>query len=198
MFNNYKEFKKYLATLTEKKSLLLHSCCAPCSTHTILFLKEYFDLTIFFDNSNIHPYEEYEKRYKEQLKLANDLNITVVEGKYLVDTYFSTIKGYEDAGEFSERCFKCYELRLLNTAKYAKEHDFDFFTTTLSISPYKNSEKINEIGYRLANEFGIKFLYSNFKKDMGYQNSIKLSKQYDLYRQDYCGCVYSKKEREKL
>ncbi|MFI3329222.1 MAG: epoxyqueuosine reductase QueH [bacterium] len=193
MITNYKDFKKYLLTLENKPSLLLHSCCAPCSSHTLIFLKEYFEITIFFDNSNIHPEEEYSKRLQEQIKLCNILGISIIHSKYRPQEYFDNIKGLEHLGEFSERCFKCYEFRMINSFNYALENNFDYFTTTLSISPYKNSDKINEIGYKLEND-KTKFLYSNFKKDMGYQNSIKLSKEFDLYRQHYCGCIYSKKE----
>lgn len=196
MINNYKDFKKYLTTLETKPKLLLHSCCAPCSTHTIIFLKQYFEITIYFDNSNIHPEEEYNKRLQEQIKLCNILGISVIHSKYNAKEYFDNIKGLEHLGEFSERCFKCYEYRMINSYHYASENGFDFFTTTLSISPYKNSDKINEIGYRLQTD-SVKFLYSNFKKDMGYQNSIKFSREFDLYRQDYCGCVFSKREMEK-
>ncbi len=196
MINNYKDFKKFLENLDRKPTLLLHSCCAPCSSHTIIFLNNYFDLTIFFDNSNIHPEEEYIKRLNEQKKLCKILNINIIDTTYDTNQYFNCIKGLENLGEFSERCFKCYEYRMINTLNHAIKNNFEYFTTTLSISPYKNSDKINEIGYKIQTD-NTKFLYSNFKKDMGYQNSIKLSKEYNLYRQEYCGCIFSKRELEK-
>ncbi len=195
MINNYKEFKKFITMLEYKPTLLLHSCCAPCSSHTIIFLNQYFDITVFYDNNNIYPEEEFNKRLEEQIKLCKTLNIKIISTQYNSKEYYNAIKGFEHLGEFSERCFKCYEFRMKNLFNYAN-NKYEYFSTTLSISPYKNSEKINEIGYKLENE-NTKFLYSNFKKDMGYQNSIKLSKEYNLYRQDYCGCIFSKNERDK-
>ncbi|MBQ9124753.1 MAG: epoxyqueuosine reductase QueH [Acholeplasmatales bacterium] len=196
MLNNYNDFLKYIKSFNTKPSLLIHACCAPCSSHVLLLLKEYFNITIFYSNDNIYPYEEYSLRLKEVIEFADKIdNIKVIYDKYESDDFYNSIIGLEHLGEKSERCYKCYKLRLEKTAKKAVELNYDYFTTTLSISPYKNSDWINEIGYELENEYQIKFLYSNFKKENGYKNSIELSKQYNLYRQDYCGCVFSQKER---
>ena len=196
MLNNYNDFLKYIKSFNTKPSLLIHACCAPCSSHVLLLLKEYFNITIFYSNDNIYPYEEYSLRLKEVIEFADKIdNIKVIYDKYESDDFYNSIIGLEHLGEKSERCYKCYKLRLEKTAKKAVELNYDYFTTTLSISPYKNSDWINEIGYELENEYQIKFLYSNFKKENGYKNSIELSKQYNLYRKDYCGCVFSQKER---
>ncbi len=197
MINNYKDLLKFLNNLDSKKSLLLHSCCAPCSSHTLLFLKKYFNITIYYSNDNIYPYEEYRKRLNEQIDFCKkiDENISVIYDDYNADDYYEKVKNLENLGERSIRCYKCYELRLEKTCKKAKELGFDFFTTTLSISPYKLAKWINEIGYSLEKKYDIKFLYSDFKKEEGYKNSIKLSSEYDLYRQEYCGCIYSLNER---
>lgn len=196
VLNNYKELKKYLNTLKIKPKLLLHSCCAPCSSHTILFLKEYFDIDIFYSNDNIYPKSEFEYRLLEQKRLCKEIdeNIKIISNGYNEKDYYDSVKGLEHLGEHSLRCYECYKLRLEKTAKMAKEFGYDFFTTTLSISPYKNSEWINQIGYLLEEKYQINFLYSDFKKEEGYKNSIKLSKEYNLYRQDYCGCVFSYNE----
>ena len=195
MLNNYKEFLEFINKLDYKPRLLLHSCCAPCSSHTILVLKKYFDITIFYSNDNIYPYEEYQKRLDEQIEFCNKHNLKVLYD-YNDKDFYEAIKGFENLKEGSERCYKCYNLRLEKTCKLALDLGFDYFSTTLSISPYKNSRWINEIGYQLENTYGVKFLYSDFKKENGYQNSIKLSKEYGLYRQDYCGCVFSIREKE--
>ena len=162
--------------------LLMHSCCAPCSSYCLSYLAEYFHITIYYYNPNITEQAEYQKRVKEQQRLLGELPvkypIAFVEGAY-------------------ERCFACYELRQRKAAEYAKEHHFDYFTTTLSVSPHKNAAKLNEIGLRLAQEYGIPYLVSDFKKKGGYLKSIELSAEYQLYRQDYCGCVYSKAARER-
>lgn len=200
MLDNYKDFKLFLEkdikALLIKPKLLLHTCCAPCSSYTIKFLIEYFDITIFYSNDNISPIEEYNHRLNEQIRFANLFNIRVLYDKYNNEDYLNAIKGEENLGEKSHRCYDCYKLRLRKTAIKAKELGFDYFTTSLSISPYKISRWINEIGYQLENEYGIKYLYSDFKKEEGYKESIKLSEEYNLYRQDYCGCIYSKKERD--
>ena len=197
MINNYKDFKKFITNLNKKPKLLLHSCCAPCSSHTLLLLKDYFEITIFYTNDNIHPKTEYEKRLKEQIDFVTkiDSSINVIYDEYCSDDYFNSVKGLESLGEHSQRCYECYKFRLEKTAKKALELKYDYFSTTLSISPYKNSNWINEIGYELEKRFDVLYLLSDFKKEEGYKNSIKLSKEYDLYRQDYCGCIYSYQER---
>lgn len=200
MIDNYNDFKLFLdkkiKNLSEKPKLLLHTCCAPCSSYTIKFLKDYFDITIFYSNDNISPKEEYDHRLNEQIRFANLFNINVLYDEYKNEDYQSAIKGEENLRERSHRCYDCYKLRLEKTAQKAKKLGFDYFTTSLSISPYKVSKWINEIGFLLEDKYKISFLYSDFKKEEGYKESIKLSKEYNLYRQDYCGCLYSKKERD--
>lgn len=182
-------------------TLLLHSCCAPCSSYVLECLTNHFDITILFYNPNISSKEEYQKRLNELKRLVSSIShqnkIEIVEGRYEPKEFFDIAKGLEDAPEGGERCFKCYHLREEEAAKYAKENNYDFFTTTLSISPHKNAIKLNEIGEELSNKYQINYLYADFKKKGGYQRSIVLSKEYDLYRQDFCGCIYSKIERDK-
>ena len=181
-------------------SLFLHSCCAPCSSYCLEYLTEYFSITIFYYNPNISPAEEYEKRVEEQKRLIGALNekvkhkIAFVEGEYKPEDFYAMAKGMEELPEGGERCFKCYEMRLREAAILAKENGFDYFTTTLTISPLKNAKKLNEIGERLGVEYGITHLPSDFKKKNGYKRSVELSKEYDLYRQNYCGCVFSKRD----
>ena len=193
---NYdKLLTEIISSLTYKPKLLLHSCCGPCSSYVITYLKDYFDITILYYNPNIEPKEEYEKRKKEQIKLINHLNIphlNLLEVDYENEVYKNKIIGYEQEKEGESRCHICYELRLEKTALLAKENNYEFFCTTLSVSPYKNANVLNEIGERLANIYNIKWLYSDFKKKEGYKKSIELSKKYELYRQDYCGCLFSK------
>lgn len=200
MIEDYKAFKKFIESLDYKPRLLLHSCCAPCSSHTLMLLNKYFDVTIYFSNDNIYPEDEYFIRLEEVKRFINELGINsiVLDDGYNAKDFYSAIKGLENLGEKSERCYSCYKLRLEKTAKRAKQDGFDFFTTTLSISPHKNDKWINEIGYELENKYNIKYLYSNFKKEEGYINSIKLSNEYGLYRQDYCGCVFSLEERKRI
>lgn len=197
------------------KTLFLHSCCAPCSSYVLEYLRNFFRITVFYYNPNITADEEYEKRVEEQKRLIAEFNvqaeveaeasaecsesafeIAIVEGNYDKQLFFDSVKGLEKCKEGGERCFVCYELRLAETAKQAKQLGMDYFTTTLTISPLKNAVKLNEIGERLAKEQGVMWLPSDFKKKGGYQRSIELSKEYDLYRQNYCGCIYSKMERE--
>lgn len=198
MLSNYNEFKKFITELDYKPKLLLHACCAPCSSHTLMVLKDYFKITIFYSNDNIYPKLEYDKRLDEIInfskKISNDIDVLFDE--YNEIDFDNAINGLEDLGEKSKRCYECYKLRLEKTAKKAEELNYDFFTTTLSISPYKVTKWINEIGYDLENKYNVKYLFSDFKKEEGYQDSIKLSKEYGLYRQDYCGCKYSLKERD--
>lgn len=180
--------------------ILLHSCCAPCSSHVITTLMPYFNITILYYNPNIEPKDEYLKRKEEQIKLINTIehphDLDILDCDYDPDNFHKAIKGLEHLGEGSERCFKCYYLRLDKTANVAKDNNFDYFGTTLTVSPFKNSDKLNEIGLILENKYDIKYLCSDFKKENGYKRSIELSKEYGLYRQDYCGCVYSKVERD--
>ncbi len=179
--------------------LLLHSCCAPCSSYVLEYLSEYFSVTVFYYNPNIFPAEEYEKRVKEQealiLRLPAKHRISFLEGPYEQERFYEMAKGFELEPEGGERCFRCYHLRLLEAAQMARAGAFDYFTTTLSISPLKDAEKLNEIGEKLAREYGVAYLNSDFKKRNGYKRSIELSREYGLYRQDYCGCVYSIRER---
>lgn len=183
-------------------SLLLHSCCAPCSSYVLEYLSEFFHITIFYYNPNIHPEDEYKKRVEEQKEFITQLptkrKINFIEGHYDTQEFFHISKGLEEEREGGERCFKCYELRLREAAKKAKELNFDYFTTVLSISPHKNAEKINEIGNKLSEEFNIEFLNSDFKKKNGFKRSIELSSQYNLYRQDYCGCIYSRRDSQSI
>lgn len=191
------------------KRLFLHSCCAPCSSYVLEYLRSFFRITVFYYNPNITMEEEYRKRVVEQKRLIEEFNrpidkegvqeaypIEIVEGDYEQKLFFDSVKGLEQCKEGGERCFLCYELRLRETALQAKERGADYFTTTLTISPLKNAAKINEIGERLAQEVGVSCLPSDFKKKNGYKRSVELSKEYDLYRQDYCGCIYSQMERE--
>ena len=176
--------------------LFLHSCCAPCSSYTLEYLSNYFDITVYYFNPNISPKEEFDKRFAEQKRLIDSLPaknpIKLVLGEYNYDDFLQIARGYENVAEGGERCFRCYRMRLESTARIAKEQGFDYFCTTLSISPLKNSQKINQIGYEVAQKYGIKWLPSDFKKREGYKRSIELSREYNLYRQNFCGCIFSK------
>ena len=194
--NYQKQLEKILKNI-DGQTLLLHSCCAPCSSYVLSYLGEYFKITVLYYNPNISDESEYNKRKSEQLRLISELNtkypISTVDCDYEPEKFFEISKGLENVPEGGERCFKCYRLRLEKAAEVAKELGFDWFCTTLSISPLKNAEKINEIGNEIAEKYGVEFLPSDFKKKEGFKRSIELSKKYDLYRQNYCGCVYSKK-----
>lgn len=180
--------------------LFLHSCCAPCSSYVLEYLSRYFEITVFFYNPNISPAEEYEKRVEEIRRMIGEMEfvhpVKLVEGEYDPQMFFRMAKGMEHIPEGGERCFGCYRLRMEEAARLAKEGNYDYFTTTLSISPLKNAQKINEIGEELAEIYQVSHLPSDFKKKNGYKRSIELSGEYELYRQDYCGCVFSKRERE--
>lgn len=182
-------------------TLLLHSCCAPCSSYCLEYLSDYFNITVFYYNPNIYPEEEYEKRVCEQQRFIRELPVkhpvSFIEGTYDKERFYEMAKGLEDCPEGGERCFLCYELRLRETAELAKRMKMDYFTTTLSISPLKNADKLNEIGDSLAEEYGILYLNSDFKKKNGYKRSVELSEQYGMYRQYYCGCVFSKNQRDR-
>lgn len=184
----------------EVPKLFLHSCCAPCSSYTLEYLSEFFDITVFYFNPNISPKEEFDKRFLEQERLIKSMptknEIKLIEGEYDYNQFLEIAKGLEEVREGGERCFKCYAMRLEATAKMAKEFGFDYFCTTLSISPLKNSQKINEIGKAIAEKYGVKWLPSDFKKKEGYKRSIELSREYNLYRQNFCGCVYSKENKD--
>lgn len=199
----------------ERRELLLHSCCAPCSSYVLEYLREFFDIAVFYYNPNIGENEEYRKRVEEQKRLIAEYNtqvakgsfdnmhstpaageIKVIEGEYEPECFYERIRGLESCDEGGERCFKCYELRLEKTAQLAAEKKFDYFTTTLTISPLKKAEKLNEIGESLAIKYGVSFLPSDFKKRDGYKRSIELSGLFGLYRQNYCGCVYSRRDAE--
>lgn len=216
--NYQKELDKIIENIVVDEkcapTLFLHSCCAPCSSYVLEYLREYFRITVFYFNPNITEDAEYRKRVAEQKrliaayneKMTNAVNVNcrkgaqeggylieVIEGDYEPQRFFEMAKGLEQCPEGGERCFACYKLRLEETAKRAQAGRYDYFTTTLSISPLKNAAKLNEIGEMLAQEYGVAWLPSDFKKKDGYKRSIELSKEYDLYRQDYCGCVYSKR-----
>lgn len=179
-------------------TLLLHSCCAPCSSYTLEYLSRYFSITVFYFNPNISPKAEFDKRFAEQKRLIEALpsknKISLICGDYNYDEFLNIAHGYESVPEGGERCFRCYRMRLEKTAELAKQKGFDYFCTTLSISPLKNSQKINEIGFDVAEKYGVKWLPSDFKKREGYKRSIELSREYDLYRQNFCGCVFSKSQ----
>ena len=192
---------KQISKGTEKPSLLLHVCCAPCSSYVLEYLSEIFDITVFFYNPNITSSEEYDYRINEALRLLSEMplkgKVSFIQGRYEPSEFYSVAKGLETAPEGGERCFRCYELRLRETADYAKQNSFDYFTTSLSISPYKNAEKLNSIGKALSEEYSVKYLFSDFKKKNGYKRSIELSAEYKLYRQDFCGCIYSQQEMKR-
>lgn len=200
MNRNYQKELERIILENEKKgkvpTLLLHSCCAPCSSYCIEYLSQFFRITIFYYNPNITDKEEYAKRVEEQKRFIQQFptkyKVEFLEGNYEPERFFEIAKGYEKVPEGGERCFRCYELRLRETGRVAKEKGFDYFTTTLSISPLKNAKKLNEIGEMLSKEWDAAYLYSDFKKKEGYKRSITLSAEYDLYRQNYCGCIYSK------
>ena len=192
--------------------LLLHSCCAPCTSYVLEYLSQFFQITVLYYNPNIYPQEEYDMRVKEQKAFIERFSkkaseqverdktffaIDFVEGCYEKERFYQAVKGLENIPEGGERCFQCYELRLREAAECALRLGIDYFTTTLSISPLKNAVRLNEIGEALAKEYGIAYLNSDFKKKNGYKRSVELSQEYGMYRQDYCGCIFSKQEREK-
>ena len=196
--NYQKQLDDIISRLGDKKPrLLLHACCAPCSSYVLEYLASIFDITLFFANPNITPFKEYQKRLDELKRLVKEmkLDIDIKEDNYNADEFYAIAKGLENAPEGGERCKKCYRLRLEKAAREAKIGEYDYFTTTLSISPHKNAAWINEIGGELENEYSIKFLPSDFKKKNDYKRSIELSKQYGLYRQNFCGCEFSKAMR---
>ncbi len=202
--NYSKELESILSELEtsgKTPSLLLHACCAPCSSYVLEYLSPYFSIFILYYNPNIAPESEYEKRKKELLRLISEISVkhpvTLLPCEYNGEAFTEIAKGMENIPEGGERCFKCFRLRLRRTAEEAKRRGFDYFTTTLSISPLKNAAALNRIGEEVGKEIGIRHLPADFKKKNGYKRSLELSREYSLYRQDYCGCVYSKLQREK-
>lgn len=210
--NYQKEMEKIIGRLESRPTLFLHSCCAPCSSYCMEYTREYFDVTVFYYNPNISSDEEYRKRLEEEKRLIAAFNkqletgnfvmnssshaakIHIVEGDYQPQDFYNIARGLEQCPEGGSRCFKCYELRLRESFRVAKELGFDYVASTLTISPLKNADKINEIGFALAEEYGVSWLPCDFKKKNGYKRSIELSKEFDLYRQNFCGCVYSMRD----
>ena len=182
-------------------TLLLYSCCAPCSSYCLEYLSQYFRITLLYYNPNISPAAEFEKRTEELRRLVQELPMKypadVIVPEYHPEEFYSAVKGMEELPEGGERCFVCYHLRLERSAQYAAEHGFDYFCSTLSISPMKNAAKLNEIGKELSEIYPVKLLPSDFKKKGGYLRSIELSREYGLYRQNYCGCIFSKRDAER-
>lgn len=199
---NYQKKLDELIEAIEKNgstpTLLLHSCCAPCSSYVIEYLSNYFSITVYYYNPNIFPDKEYRYRAEEQKRLIESMpvknKVTFLEGDYIPTLFFDTVKGLENEPEGGARCEKCFNLRLKSTAQQAKNKGFDYFATTLTISPLKNAQVINNIGVQLSDKYGVKYLAGDFKKKNGYKRSIVLSKEYNLYRQNYCGCVFSKRD----
>ena len=197
--NYQRKLEILINNLSGTPRLLLHCCCAPCSSYVLEYLSRFFEITCLFYNPNISPAEEYKKRAEELRRLISELPhknpVSIIVEKYNPQDFFAAVKGYEHIKEGGERCFRCYRLRLEMAAKYAKEYNFDYFCSTLSISPLKNARKLNDIGEELSEIYKISHMPNDFKKKGGYKRSIELSAEYDLYRQNYCGCVFSKNER---
>jgi predicted adenine nucleotide alpha hydrolase (AANH) superfamily ATPase len=200
--NYQKELDTIISDITTAKEarlpkLLIHSCCAPCSSYVLEYLSDYFAITVYYYNPNIYPKEEYFRRLHEQEQLIKAMSlknpVLFIQGEYDSDKYFELVRGHENDPEGGERCNLCYRMRLEEGARVAREGGYEFFTTTLTISPHKNADKLNEIGEEVGTRYGVLFLPSDFKKRNGYKRSLELSSQYDLYRQDYCGCVFSKR-----
>lgn len=203
MKENYqKMLEKTLSGIGETAlpRLLLHSCCAPCSSYVLEYLSRYFEITVLYYNPNISPAAEFEHRFEEQRRLISEMPlmhpVECVMGRYDPAAFAAIAKGHEQDPEGGERCTACFRLRLEESARYAKEGGYDYFTTTLSISPLKDAQRLNTIGSELAEKYGVPYLFSDFKKREGYKRSIQLSAEYGLYRQDYCGCAYSKRDAE--
>ena len=198
--NYNQKMKEIISSLSSTPSILLHSCCGPCSTQVISVLSEFFNITVLYYNPNIEPKEEYLKRKKEQIRFINEFKgknkVSFMECDYDNDSFIEIAKGYENYPEGGARCHRCYELRLNKTAQLAKDNNFDYFCTTLTVSPYKNSQVINHIASKIEEKTGVKYLYSDFKKEEGYKKSIEYAKKYNLYRQNYCGCHYAQSVHE--
>lgn len=202
--NYQKELDKLIADISATGTvpkLLIHSCCAPCSSYVLEYLSNYFEITVLYYNPNIYPEDEYFKREAEQELFINKLptknKVTFMNAEFEPKQFYDAVKGFEQCAEGGDRCRICFNLRLERAAQTAKENNFDFFATTLSISPLKSSDVLNKIGEQVAEKYGVRHLPSDFKKKNGYKRSVELSKEYEIYRQDYCGCVFSKREREK-
>ncbi len=195
-------FKDIIKNIKGTPCVLLHSCCAPCSSQVLARLSDYFLVTVLYYNPNIEPFSEYEKRKEEQKRFIKSFpsknQISFLDCDYENEKFKIIAKGLENIPEGGERCHKCYTLRMEKTAALAKENNFDYFCTTLSVSPFKNSRVLNEIGNMLEKKYDIKYLYSDFKKEDGYKKSIEYSKKYNLYRQNYCGCIYSKENKKEI
>ena len=198
MKRNYENLMlEQIERMQGRKKLLLHSCCAPCSSACLERLKEYFDITVLYYNPNIDESGEYEKRKAEQIRFLNETGwADFLDCDHEKERFFEAVLGLEQEPERGKRCYVCYKLRLERSAQIAKEKGFDFFATTLTLSPYKNAEWLNEIGEEVGGRYEVNYLYTDFKKKGGYHRSIALSKDYGLYRQDFCGCKYSKRNRE--
>ena len=183
----------------KRPSLLLHACCAPCSSYVLEYLTQYFDITVFYYNPNISPENEYLHRVSEIKRLISEMcpSVSFIEGRYEPEKFYEMAKGLENEPERGARCLKCYRMRLEESAVIAKENNFDYFTTTLSISPQKDSIVLNSIGKEVSEKYDIPYLFSDFKKKGGYKRSIELSAQFHLYRQNFCGCIFSKMQSQK-
>lgn len=204
---NNRNFQREMDCLIEKQksegivpTLFLHSCCAPCSSYVLEYLSEYFRITVYYYNPNIYPPREYGERTSEVERLIGELPakypISFAAGEYRPELFYEAVKGHEQDPEGGERCGICFELRLREAARLAKEGGYDYFATTLTISPMKDAKRLNQIGEELGKAYGVKYLSSDFKKKNGYKRSTELSREYGLYRQDYCGCVFSMRERQ--
>ncbi len=196
--NYQKELDRTLETIQREDRvprLLLHCCCAPCSSYVLEYLSRYFQITVLYYNPNIYPPSEYEMRVEEEEKLIEKMScpnpVTLKKGRYVPEEFYETVRGYENSPEGGDRCERCYELRLREAALEARKGGYDFFTTTLSISPLKSAQKLNSVAEKVSREYGVPCLPSDFKKRNGYKRSLELSEKYDLYRQNYCGCRYS-------
>ena len=198
MKRNYEnEMLLQMESLEKGTKLLLHSCCAPCSSTCLERLKDKFQITVLYYNPNIDERAEYEKRKAEQIRFLKETGFAdFLDCDYDGEAFNEIACGLENEPERGKRCYRCYRLRLEKTARVAKENGFAYFATTLTLSPHKNAEWLNEIGAEMGGRYEVKYLFSDFKKKGGYQRSLQLSKEYGLYRQDFCGCKYSKKQRE--
>ena len=193
---NYNQImEKRIVDFRGKKSLLLHSCCGPCSASVIEKLQPYFEITVFYYNPNIYPDAEYFKRRDEQQKYLAKINVPFVEGDYEAEIFFRLAKGLELEIEGGQRCLKCFEMRLRKTAEFGEKYNFQFFATTLTVSPHKNVNYINTLGQTVEKEYNIEYLVSDFKKKEGYKRSLEISQKEEFYRQDYCGCIYSQRKK---